>query len=243
MGSYILKNCKLYVGGFDLSGDLNKMAVASAVESKDKTFFGCTTKIGQAGMFENGFSHEGMWQAGDSPDLIDHVLWDKMGLSDEVMTVCPTDGAQGDPAYVMKTLQANYVPEGTVGEMFKFKVDGKGDNLIRATVMETGAKIATYNGTARNLGAVTSSQKLYCAIHVTAVAGTTPTLNVVIESDDAEGFASPVTRATFTQATAIGAEMLAAVAGPITDTWWRAKCTIGGTGSPSFTIVITVGIQ
>jgi len=243
MSAYVLKNCKLYVGAFNLSGDMNKLAVASSREAKDKTYFGLSTKINEPGLFENGFAHEGLWQAGDSPDLVDHILMDKMGISDQVMTVCPTDGIQGDPAFVMKTLQASYAPGGAVGEMFAFKVEGKGDDLIRATVMETGAKTSTFNGTAQNLGAVSATKKLYCAMHVVAVSGTNPTLNVVIESDDAQGFASPITRATFTQATTIGAEMLAAVAGPITDTWWRAKCTIGGTGGPSFTIVITVGIQ
>ncbi|MFA5866918.1 MAG: hypothetical protein WC891_03015 [Actinomycetota bacterium] len=243
MGSpYVLKNCKLYVGGFNLSGDMSKMAVSSGRDAKDKTVFTLSTKISEPGLFENGFSHEGFWQAGDNPDLIDHILWDKMGLADQVMTVCPTDGAQGDPAFVMKTLQAQYAPGASVGEMFNFKVAGKGDDLVRATVMETGAKTVTGNGTARNLGAVSASQKLYCAMHVTAVSGTTPTLNVVIESDDAEAFTTPITRATFTQVTAISAEMLAAVVGPITDTWFRAKCTIAGT-TPSFTVLITVGIQ
>jgi hypothetical protein len=76
---------------------------------------------------------------------------------------------------------------------------------------------------------------------VIAAGGTLPTLDVTVQSDDAEGFASPTTRLTFTQKSAIGAEFITPVAGPITDTWWRVSWAIGGT-TPTFGIVACVGI-
>jgi len=76
---------------------------------------------------------------------------------------------------------------------------------------------------------------------VIAASGTTPTLDVTIESDDAEGMASATTRLTFTQATATTSEWQE-LAGAVTDDWWRAAWTIGG-GSPSFTAVVVVGIR
>lgn len=238
---YVLKNCKLYLGAFDLSGDMNKLAIASEREAKEKTVFGCATKISSPGLFNVGMAHEGFYEAGI--DKVDKVLWDKFALSDEIMTICPTDGSSGEPAFSCKTLESNYSPAGSVGEMFAFKVDAKGTgDLVRATIMENGAKTVTGNGVARNLGAVSATQKLYGVMHILAVSGTTPTLDMKIQSDDAEGFASPIDRITFTQATAKGAQWATPVAGPITDTWWRCSYTIGGT-SPSFTVVVIIGIQ
>jgi hypothetical protein len=92
------------------------------------------------------------------------------------------------------------------------------------------------------LGAATATQHLYGVLHVLAVSGTNPTLDVVIQSDDAEGFASGTTRGTFTQKTAVGSQFLTPVAGPVTDTHWRCTWTIGGTNTPSFTIALVVGI-
>ncbi len=79
-------------------------------------------------------------------------------------------------------------------------------------------------------------------MHVVAASGTTPTLDMIVESDDNSGITSGVTRITFTQEVAVGAQYATAVAGPITDDWWRVGWTIGGTG-PSFTVIVTVGIQ
>ena len=82
---------------------------------------------------------------------------------------------------------------------------------------------------------------LYAILHVLAVEGTNPTLDLIVQSDDASGFASAVSRITFTQKTAIGAQF-ASLVGPITDTYFRASYTIGGTNTPKFTIALAVGI-
>ncbi len=75
-----------------------------------------------------------------------------------------------------------------------------------------------------------------------AASGTTPTLDVTIESDDGVGMGSPTTRINFAQATAIGAQWATPVAGAIADDWWRVAYTLGG-ASPSFTFICIIGIQ
>jgi hypothetical protein len=104
------------------------------------------------------------------------------------------------------------------------------------------ARTVTGNGTARQLGLVGATQKLYASLHVVD-ASVADTLDVKIQSDDASGMGTPTDRITFTQATAVGAQYATPVSGPIaTDTWWRVSYTIGGT-SPSFKFAVVVGIQ
>ena len=66
-----------------------------------------------------------------------------------------------------------------------------------------------------------------------------PTLDVIIESDDNGSFSSATTRITHTQATAATSEFLS-VAGAVTDDYWRASWTFGGTGTITFAVIIGI---
>jgi hypothetical protein len=72
-------------------------------------------------------------------------------------------------------------------------------------------------------------------------AGTNPTLDLKIQSDDAQAMSSPIDRITFDQMTTVGAQWKE-LAGPITDTWWRVNYTLGGI-DPSFVIAVVIGIK
>jgi len=82
---------------------------------------------------------------------------------------------------------------------------------------------------------------LYAGLHVTAFAGTSPTLDVLIESDSGSGFGTASSRIAFTQNTGSIQSQWGSVNGAVTDTYWRTKMTIGGSG-PSFTVYVTLGI-
>lgn len=242
MAARVLKNCKLYLAGHNLSGDVNKMTLDYSAEMLEATTFADESKRRVAGLFDISADHEGYYQAGSTPDLVDKILWDKLGLADQVMTICPTTGVAGEIAYTTKTVEAEYSPNGAVGELFAFSVSAQGtERLVRATVMQNGTITATGNGTARQLGAVTADQKIYAAVHLVSVSGTNPTLDIDIESDDAEAFSTGIDRITFDQMTAIGAQWKE-LAGAITDDWWRPVFTIGGI-DPSFTVVVLLGIM
>jgi hypothetical protein len=125
--------------------------------------------------------------------------------------------------------------------MHKFSASGvgKGTKLIRGTVLHSGGGLSGV-GTAYEVGAASATQSAYAILQVTSVSGTLPKLDVLVESDDASGFASGTTRFEFTQATAIGAEFLS-LAGAITDEFWRVSFSTSGT-SPVFNFVVCVGI-
>ncbi len=241
MAVSVLKDAKIYIGGYDLSGDHNKLALAYEADAVDVTPFGASTKKRICGLFDSGLELEGFWDADALNQKPDPVYFSKLALAD-VFSVCPDGASSGALAYSMQSALASYSPQGKIGDVFAFKVKASGSGtLVRETVFENRTTTATGTGTGYNLGAVSSGQALWAAIHVLGVSGTSPTLDVVIESDDSSGFTTPLTRLAFTQKTGIGAEMIS-VAGPITDTWFRAKWTIGGT-SPSFTFIVVVGIK
>jgi hypothetical protein len=243
MATNALTDCKLYVAQFDLSGDMNALSLSYAADPLDATTFGQTTRIHKAGIKSIVAQHEGLWNA-DGTDQADDVLFSRIGTQEVPVTICPTTGADGEAAYLFRALHSSYSPGGAVGQMLAFSVRAEGSDgapLVRGQVLHpASAKTTTGTGTARQLGAVASTQTLYGSLHVIAASGTSPTLDVIVQSDNASNFPSATSRLTFAQKTAIGSEWKTAD-GAITDDWFRVSWTIGGT-NPSFTFVVAVGI-
>lgn len=234
---------KLWVGEYDLSGDMNAMRLALTAERQDNTVFGNDTRRGLGGLTTVLMEHEGLWQAGGG-NSVDDVLASKLAVVDLPIGIGVETGADGEIGYLFRALEGVYVPinAGVVGEMHRFSVSAEGsggDRAVRSTIMHNATETSSGNGTARQLGAVSASQKLYATLHV-VTASSGDTLDVTVESDAASGFASPVTQITFAQATAIAKEYKTA-AGAISDDWWRVAWTIGG-ASPSFIFVVLIGI-
>ena len=242
MAAEIITNCKLYFDKYDLSGQMNALAVDYGAEMQDTTAFGDGTRVRQGGLKTVSISHEGYWEGGT--DNIDDALFASVSQADVPMTICPRTGAEGEIAFALKSILGQYSPGAEVGSVFAFSVSGEcsGDGLINGWVLLNATKIISGNGSAFNLGAVSSTKKLYAALHVLAVSGSSPTLAVKVQSDDASGMATPLDKITFITATGKGSQWATPITGPIPDSWWRINYTIGGT-SPSFTFVVFVGIQ
>ncbi len=245
MAQYVLKDCKLYVDGYDLSGDHNTLSVQHTYDEVPVKVFGKAANYSIPGLSRIAFTHEGYMQS-DGSAAVDDVYSARLGAAtDAVITWCPAAGLVSERSYFSKGVPMDYQHGGQVGEIYAFTVtgSGRGQILVPGKIMKTGAITTTTTSTAYQVGAVGASQYLYAAMHIIAVSGTNPTLDVIVQSDDAEAFASPATRITFTQVTAIGAQWATPVAGAITDTWGRLSFTIGGTNTPSFTVVVSVGIR
>ena len=114
---------------------------------------------------------------------------------------------------------------------------------MRGSLIHPGSasRSSSSTGTGRQLGAVVAGKSMYVALHVLSVAGTsTPTLTVIVQSDDNAGFTTPTTRISFTAATAVGAQW-GSVAGALTDDYWRISYTISGT-NPVFAFAVSAGV-
>lgn len=228
----IYDDAKIWVDGYDFSSQMTATAINHDAEALDDTAFGDATRSNTGGMKGVALSHEGNWDS--TPDSI---FFQNIGISDVPISVSPDVGADGDLAYTLLSQYSAYSPGGSVGEILKFSFNGvaTGD-LIRGTIMHNAARTGAGDGTARQLGAVSATQKVYAVMHVISASGT---LDVIIQSDDGVGMATPTSQITFTQATAIGSEWPTPVAGAITDDYWRVNYTVSG----SFEFIVIIGIQ
>ena len=241
MPTEVLKDVKIYYEELDLSGQSNEGALEYEVEPLDDTVFGDTTRSAKGGLLSCSMVVSGFVDLDEAGQ--DERLFAELNTQGEVMSIIFQGEAENNVGYMFQPLLHQYDLTGELGTLFAFEIEAtnRGAKLIRATML--GAELtATANGTstARQLGAVTASQRVYAAIHVLSVSGSSPTLNVLLRSDDSSGMGTPTTQITFSEATAAISQFLSA-AGAIDDDWWDISFTITG-GSPSFRFVVIVGI-
>lgn len=238
----VYKNVKVFIGGYDISGNMNQFAAPYEFEKVSFQSAGRPCGWVKPGMPSLSYSLQGHAESDDDPLGVEDVLSVLQAVEDVPIMWCPKTGAAGEVAFFAKGVGFEYLAAGQVGQGYSYSAAGGGQTrVVRGTVLEYGSKAASGDGTPRLVSAVTATQRLYGVLHVLAVTGTDPTLDVVIESDEASAFESAVERLTFSQAGAIGAQF-ASVAGPITDTYFRAAVTVGGTDDPAFLIALAVGV-
>ena len=243
MAKQVLKNLGLYYGSLALASQINQVALeATAPEVDVATFDSNGWSDTVAGLLKASLRFDGFWDAAE-PDA---SAFDQISKADWPATVVKPAGtvpAVGDVAYFLLASEFSYTLGGQVGAAARLSLALTGAGaLLRGRVADYQAPAtATGNGTGYQLGAVTAAQRLYYAVHVVGASGTLPTLDLVIESDDADTFGSATTRVTVAQFTDEGTAY-GSVAGAITDTWWRVRRTIGGT-SPEFTYLVALAIR
>lgn len=241
MATEVLTDAAILVDGYDLSGYSNALALQYGAEMKDATTFGNDTRITKGGLKTVMANARGFYETGTAGDP-DAALFSRIGTKDLVTSLAGVRTV-GEVAYLFTTTGAVYEIGGQVGELLPYSVDleGNGVALVRGRLMADQTSVGSSgNGTAVQVGAVTSGQRMYAALHVLGASGGSPTLDVTVESDDDSGMASATTRISFAQATGITSEW-ASVAGAITDDWWRIAWSLGGS-TPSFDFLVTIGI-
>lgn len=245
MGKFVYTNARIFAGGADLTTRSNKIELGGDFEEKDVTCFvesGELWKEVMAGLANADIKAEGLWEAGD-PGKVDDSTFAGLGVIG-AWSVGPAGAAVGDLAWLTSAHRGNYALGGAVGDTAPWSASASGSApLVRGRYLHAPGvpRTATGTGTAVLHVPVAAGKYLYANLHVLSVAGTgTPTITARIETDDAIGFPSPSTVATFAAATARGAQQVRAT-GPITDSYYRAAWTITGT-SPSFLFVVSVGV-
>ena len=241
MAKFVFNDGKVLSGGYDLSDHITSVNLEITAEELDATTInsgGFREKLG--GLKDSTLTMDGFYEAGaNKPDAL-------LGASigNELIVTTVPDAGVGNTAYFMKSRLFSYQMFGTVGEIAPFSISKSqsDDEVVQGKIEIDGALTASGNSTGVQLGAVGATERVYVAIHCTAVSGTsTPTVTFKLQSDDNSSFTSPTDRITFSNITAIGADYQSA-AGAITDTYYRLNYTISGT-SPSFTIHATIGIE
>ena len=205
MAEKVLKDCKLLVGGYDISGNTNSMTVTISADVLDRTGFGSSFRKRKSGLKSFEVAGSGFWDASADPANkvggFDERLFNDIGGTTQTLTIA--EGSSGSKAILGYGVGANYAPSGSIGELmgFDFAAQGSRDpvfgRLARASTMKgtSGDGIAVKVGTA-----TTSTRKLYAALHV--IKGTTKsghTVDVQIVNADTSAMSSPTTVGGFTQ--------------------------------------------
>lgn len=237
---YVAIDHGLWIAKYNFQSYLKSVGLTLAADLKDSTVMGPSTtyRARSGGLKSVGVQVNGLWDT-------TAVVPDDAEFNAILGTSCPVTISNtttvGAIAYLFLGLGGDYQPGASVGELFAFQAGTQSTGIVaRGLLMENSTRIVTANGTGQNLGALSATQSLYANLHVPTVSGSSPTLDVIVESDDNSGFTTPTTRATFTQLVAAGSAQKI-VTGAVTDNWWRFKMTIGGS-SPSFAIAGSMGI-
>ena len=245
MSKTILTNVRCFAVGVDLTGSTNKVELSSEVEVKESTNYASQGyKEVMGGLASAEISGEGQWEAGD-PSKVDDASWSQLGGIGPWSISANNAANAGDLAYFTSALRSEYKLGDEVGEIAPWTSTAKSNwPLVRGQFAHPPgtARTASGTGTGLNLGAVAAGKRLYAALHVLSVAGTTPSITARVESSVDNTFASPTTRLTFTAASTVGGQILRTAGTAITDPWWRVAWTISGT-SPSFLFTAALGIQ
>lgn len=236
----VYNDARVWHAGHDLSATANQVELkVSAADLTATTFSSGGWEEHLAGLRSTEASVQGYWATG--LNSVDGHLSGVTGAASQPLTIAPT-ASDGATALMGKAISLDYQWGGDVGSLIEYQASGKGAGAFQhGTVMHPGNvnRTATGVGTARQLGTIASGAKLYAVLHVLSMSGTSPTLDVVIQSGASAGTAT-TTRVTFTQATAAGAQWLE-LSGPITDDWWRCSYSIGGT-TPSVRFAVALAI-
>lgn len=245
MGKLVLTDAIVILGGRNLSGNLNSVSLEYSADTPESTAMGDGTRTRLPGLLDVTANHSGYWESVSAADSLDADIFAHLGAADSLMSLSDSGGTLGDVAYSFPTQAASYTPGASIGEVFAFSLTVSGSGiLVRGVVMENGEFVGTGNGTVRQIGAVIASQTIYSTVHYTAVSGTSPTIDVTVESDSTNAFAGAQSlRMTHPQqGDAVGSNRQSLV-GAVTDEYWRLVITIGGTSTPTYTIFGSLGIQ
>ena len=110
------------------------------------------------------------------------------------------------------------------------------DKLQLTNLHATAARTATGNGTAVDLQA--RDGDLYLVLDSAAGTGTTPTLDIKVQSSDTSGGTyADITGATFTQVTTTASQQAIVISKDEVRRWIRVVYTVSGT-TPSFTFSV-----
>lgn len=232
MAAFVLKDAELRFSDNDISGISNSLNLNYSAALPDNTVFGDDTRSRVSGLREASANVNCFFD--DATATLHSDFFDQIGAASDVpLSITPVAAAAGGNVFFFSVHQATWNPGGQIGDLFQFSGEFMSNApLVGGTILNTAAITATSNSTGYQLGALAdTSEYMYALLQITAAPGS-PTLDVIIESDDDGTFgAGTTTRITFSQVTTSTVGVIMSVQGPITDAYWRASWTVGGTGA------------
>ena len=225
---------------YNLTSSLDSTSIDRSIAVLDTTVFGLDSRTYTPGQKDGTVSVEGF--ADPAAAGIDTILSSSFGSASTSVTVSLGQTA-GSNAYLMDAIENQYATTSSVTELVRITgeytaaQDGvdAGVLLLPVTTATASANGATHD---RGSGSTTSSGAV-AIVHITAISGTLPTLDVIVQMDDNSSFTSATTLITFNQATAsTGPTSQRVEVATSTERYLRINYTIGGT-DPSLTFAVS----
>lgn len=231
MAALALTSSVIYVGGYDLSGELSSVQGTIETNDLDVTTFadgGWHKRI--AGLHDVSLAGEAFLDySGYEP-----AAYPLAGSSTQTPVVLGVvDGLTGSSAYIFRGVQTSLGYPESVGEASKYKLDIAGSAQVARGVFLGAKTSVAANGSSSGvtLGAQTST-----SYAVLSVFGASTNLNVRIEAGPSAAFASSTTQIQFATTSSIGAEWVSSATATTNQTW-RLRWT--GT-STSFAVAFAI---
>lgn len=122
-------SARVFVDGYDVTGDHAEIGVTFAAEMLDETTFGDDTRINKGGLTTTDVNGSGYWNS--AAGGVDRVLFGIVGTDDKIITVFAdglTEGSVTDKGFAMKGVVSEYNVGGSVGALlpFTFAIMGRG---------------------------------------------------------------------------------------------------------------------
>ncbi len=231
MAVYALTSAVIYVGGYDLSGELSSIEGTVETTDLDVTTFsdgGWHRRI--AGLHDVKASGEGFLDySGYEP-----AAYPLAGSSTQTpVTLGPTTGAFGEPAELFRSVQTSFGFPEQVGDAAKYKLDLAGSGTFARGVFLGAKSSAVANGSNAGVALTALTTKAY---GILSVFSQSTNLNVVVESGDTAAFVNATTRIQFSTTSSVGAEFASNLS-TTTNQNYRIRWT--GT-SPAFAVAFGV---
>lgn len=243
MAKEVIKNASLLLHSLQLASNINMVEFNAEAETVDTTnLAGNGWRETVAGIRTTNLSCELMLEnAADPEETLNALLEGETSVPFTVTKTYPP--AAGDVAWFTQVVALQLMRKAVLAQLWSGSMTfGNQGHAVRGQVLEfLEALDTTQNGDDVELtGGVAAGERLWIAVHVLAAEGTSPTLDLVLESDGDDTFASATTRITVPQFTGVGS-YIGYVAGPITDEFFRIAATVGGT-DPELTYLVAIGI-
>jgi len=235
------KDTELYIDQHDFSGIALNATVTSNREVADVTAFADTDMTYVFGKMGGNIDITGLWSAA-SPAW-DSFLFNDLGTDDVNVSVWPEGAGAGKRGWAAECSGTSHPFTANTGDFISADVNYQAESALvyaRSYWQQTSGTTTGDNSNEYQDGAISSSQIGVGFLQVFSAGGSSPTLDIKIQSDSAESMSSPTDRITFTRATGATVERKT-VAGPVTDDWYRVTITAGGS-SPAFTYIVAFGI-
>lgn len=242
MSTFVNLNRKLYIDGVDISDQMKAATFTRGRRAKEADTWGGTTRRFAAGNLFAMLSGSGLTAFGAGS--VDATLEAMLGQQGSVMSLLAEDGSAGKAAFCQSALVTEYNPADGASskEFFAFAFASKAADHFAGKVSMNQSVSGSTNAAALQLGALTAAdnEAHYICAHLLSVTGS-PTFDIQLQSASDEVFTTPNDQgAALAQMTAAGdhAFQKTVPGSDITDTWWRAEVTYGGSGSGVLAIMI-----